>query len=290
MCIRDRDRTAGHPCFLYSPRGGVNIEEIDKKFIFRTPIDVIAGLTTKNIEEIVNNLNLPKELHPTAAKLVEGTYKCFIDNDATLVEINPLALTPDKRLLVCDTKINVDDNAKLRRPRIAALEDDSQKDPKEIEAGKVDLNYIALDGNIGCMVNGAGLAMATMDLIKLKGGNPANFLDVGGGAGDDQVFTAMKILNEDPHVEAILVNIFTGITRCDMIALGVIRGCQQLHVHKPIVLRLKGTKIDEAKEIISQSGFNMFLTEDLEEAALRAVKMSHIVKMAREAKINISLS
>lgn len=169
------------------------------------------------------------------------------------------------------------------------LEDLSQKNWKEVEAERYDLNYISLDGNIGCMVNGAGLAMATMDLISTKNGRPANFLDVGGRATDEQVVAALRIMDNDPNVESILVNIFAGIARADIIALGLIKGVMETGMKKPIVLRMKGTNIEEAKQIISDSGFNLFLTEDLEEAAIKVVKMAEILKMAREAKLNVSL-
>jgi len=282
------DRESGGPIIVCSPKGGMNIEEVDSKFIHKFPIDINKGITDETAKEIAKALGVPNSLLADAEKLAKNLYKTFIESDASLVEINPLAVTNDGRLLVCDCKVNIDDNAGFRHKEIE--EDITQKDAKEREAAKYDLNYIALDGNIGCMVNGAGLAMATMDLIKNKGGSPANFLDVGGTASDSSVVGAMKILNNDPQVEAILVNIFAGIVRCDIIALGIIQAISEVGIKKPIVLRLKGTNIDEAKKLISDSGFNLFFTEDLEIAAERAVKMSEILRMAKEIKVNISLT
>ena len=198
-------------------------------------------------------------------------------------------MTIDGKLMICDSKMNIDDNASFRQRELFMLEDRSQKNWKEVEAERWDLNYISLDGNIGCIVNGAGLAMATMDLIATKGGKPANFLDVGGRATDEQIVAALRIMENDPNVEAILVNIFAGIARADIIALGLIKGIMDTGMKKPIVLRMKGTNIEEAREIIADSGFTLFITEDLEEAALKSVKMADILKMAREARLSVSL-
>ena len=198
-------------------------------------------------------------------------------------------MTIDGKLMICDSKMNIDDNANFRQRELFMMEDRSQKNWKEVEAERWDLNYISLDGNIGCIVNGAGLAMATMDLIATKGGRPANFLDVGGRATDEQIVAALRIMENDPNVEAILVNIFAGIARADIIALGLIKGIMDTGMKKPIVLRMKGTNIEEAREIIADSGFTLFITEDLEEAALKSVKMADILKMAREARLSVSL-
>ena len=198
-------------------------------------------------------------------------------------------MTIDGKLMICDSKMNIDDNAGFRQRELFMLEDRSQKNWKEVEAERWDLNYISLDGNIGCIVNGAGLAMATMDLIATKGGRPANFLDVGGRATHEQIVAALRIMENDPNVEAILVNIFAGIARADIIALGLIKGIMDTGMKKPIVLRMKGTNIEEAREIIADSGFTLFITEDLEEAALKSVKMADILKMAREARLSVSL-
>jgi len=282
------DRNTGGPLIVCSSKGGMSIEEVDKKYIHTIPVDLKEGCTDAVATKVAQGLGLPDNLIKDGVKLVQNLYKAFMENDASLIEVNPLAVTNDGRLLICDCKVNVDDNAMFRQSEIQ--DDLSQKDAKEVEAAKYDLNYIALDGNIGCMVNGAGLAMATMDLIKNKGGEPANFLDVGGTASGESVVGAMKILNNDPQVEAILVNIFAGIVRCDIIAIGIIQAITEVGIKKPIVLRLKGTKIEEARKMIIDSGFNLFFTEDLEEAAERAVKMAQILRMAKEIKVNISLT
>lgn len=284
------DRGSQGPLIIASPKGGTSIEEVDPKYIHKFPINILEGIQEQTAKDIAHCLNVPPSLVDETSKMVMNLYKCFVETDATLIEVNPLAITHDRRLLICDCKVNVDENSYFRHTDLFAQEDKTQKDAKELEAEKYDLNYIALDGNIGCMVNGAGLAMATMDLIKYKGGAPANFLDVGGKASGETVAGAMKILNDDNQVEAILVNIFAGITRCDIIAYGMIQAILQVGIRKPIVLRLKGTNIQQARQIIQDSGFNMFFTENLEEAAERAVKMAQILKMAKEIKVNISLT
>jgi len=192
------DRNSNGPIMIASSRGGMNIEEVDKKYIHKFNIDINDGITDQMCREVADALLLPKSLHSQATNLAKNLYRAFMETDASLIEINPLAITHDKRLLICDCKVNIDDNSDFRHNEIFKLEDKSQKDPKELEAETYDLNYIALDGTIGCMVNGAGLAMATMDLIKNKGGSPANFLDVGGKASGETVIGAMKILNNDP--------------------------------------------------------------------------------------------
>ncbi|KAL4464676.1 hypothetical protein ABPG74_011237 [Tetrahymena malaccensis] len=284
------DRKQGGIVIICNERGGVNIEQQDESSVKTHFVNVHEGLTQQTLDDISKSLNLGPQYNDQLHKIVKGLYKCFSETDSTLLEINPLGLTIDGKLLICDQKMNVDDNAAYRQPEIAQMEDITQKDSKEIEADQNALNYIALDGNIGCMVNGAGLAMATMDLIQSKNGMPANFLDCGGKADDRQVFAALKIMEQDPNVEAIFVNIFAGITRCDIICLGLIRALSELGMKKPIVLRLKGTNVDEAKQIIQDSGFNMLVTEDLSEAAEKAVKMAAILRMARDARINILLT
>lgn len=201
-------------------------------------------------------------------------YNLFIEKDATLVEINPLAKTSDGNVFACDCKLNFDDNALFRQKDIAGLRDRSQEDPREVDAAQYDLNYIGLDGSIGCLVNGAGLAMATMDIIKLNGGSPANFLDVGGGANEEQVQKAFEILNDDQNVKAILVNIFGGIMRCDVIAQGVVKAAKNIGLEKPIVIRLQGTNVDIAKDIVMNSGVEMTMLDDLDEAASQVVKIA----------------
>jgi succinyl-CoA synthetase beta subunit len=201
-----------------------------------------------------------------------------------------LAETPDGRVLVCDAKINFDDNAEFRQADVFKFRDRSQEDWREVEAAKADLNYIGLSGNIGCMVNGAGLAMATMDIIKLKGGDPANFLDVGGGASESQVQKAFELLNSDKQVKTILVNIFGGIMRCDVIAMGIISAAQKIGMKKPIIIRLKGTNVEEAKKLIEASGYRLIVTDDLEDAATKAVHVAEIVKQAEEVNLQVSFS
>jgi succinyl-CoA synthetase beta subunit len=219
--------------------------------------------------------------------LMKNLYDMFIACDCTQVEINPLAETPTGDVVVCDAKVNFDDNAEYRQTSIFARRDYTQEDPREVEASKYDLNYIGLDGSIGCMVNGAGLAMSTMDIIQLKGGSPANFLDVGGGATEQQVQKGFEILNDDPHVKAILVNIFGGIMRCDVIANGIINAAKEIGIRKPIVIRLQGTNVDKAKTLIEGSGFRMILADDLEDAATKAVGVADIAMQAEKISVDV---
>ena len=212
----------------------------------------------------------------------------FVETDSTMLEINPFAETHDGKLMVCDAKINFDDNAEFRQKDIFALRDTAQEDPREVDAAQYDLNYIGLDGSIGCMVNGAGLAMATMDIITLHGGKPANFLDVGGGATAGQVQKAFEILNADAKVKTIMVNIFGGIMRCDVIAEGIIGAAKELNMKKPIVVRLQGTNVDEAREMIANCGVKMLTANILDDAATKAVKIADIVTQAEEAKLGVS--
>ena len=283
------DRSASSAVLLASEKGGVTIEDSEKGSIFRLPIDIVTGLTVEQATEAAKQLKVGDDNIASCVEYIMSLYKCFINSQATLIELNPFAFTSENKLLVADCKINIDENAGFKVPKLFAMEDMSQKDNREIQAGKSDLNFIALDGNIGCLVNGAGLAMATMDLIKNAGGEPANFLDIGGKASDAEVYEALRILNDDPKVEAILVNIFAGIARCDHVAMGLLKAMSTLGMKTPVVLRLKGTKVLEAKELVEHSGFNLFLTEELELAAERAVKMATIMRMARDAKLNIHL-
>ena len=229
----------------------------------------------------------PKTL-PLAIATIKNLYALFIEKDCTLLEINPLAETHDSRVLCVDAKLNFDDNAAYRQKELFALRDPTQEDPREVQADEKGLNYIGLDGNIGCLVNGAGLAMATLDVIKLNGGNPANFLDLGGGATADQVTEAFRILNDDPNVKAILVNIFGGIMRCDVIALGLLGAIQKLGMKKPLVVRLEGTNVEEAKVLIDESGMRVLTADDLGEAAMKAVRVASIVQMAEESELQVS--
>jgi succinyl-CoA synthetase beta subunit len=215
-------------------------------------------------------------------------FKLFSEKDASMVEINPLAETNTGEVFCMDAKIGFDDNSEFRQKDVFGLRDESQEDPREVAAAKWNLNYIGLDGSIGCLVNGAGLAMATMDIIKLHGGDPANFLDVGGGAQKEQVAEAFKIISSDPHVSAILVNIFGGIMRCDIIAQGIIAAVQDLGLKLPLIVRLRGTEAEAAKKLINESGLRIYSIDDLDEAAKKAVLMSKIVTLGRDANLEVS--
>ena len=262
------DRQRACPIIIASPQGGVGIEEIDKKFILQVPVDPKKGLTDKQVEEVVKFMELDSdELRKTMDLTLRGLYNCFTEKDATMVEINPLGITAEGKMLICDSKVNIDDNSVIRQQDLFKKEDFSQKDKKEVLAEKYELNYVKLDGNVGCLVNGAGLAMATMDLINFRGGKPANFLDVGGGASIERVKQAISIINEDTDVKAILINIFGGIVRCDIIAEGAIRAVKELEIKKPIVMRVKGTNADLAQKLIKESGLDLHWCNSVDEAA-----------------------
>lgn len=287
------DRAAGGPIFIASPSGGTSIEDVAEatpELIFKQPVDIMKGITDEQSTYIATSLGFTPATasHKEAKSVIEGLYNMFIKHDCTLVEVNPLGETKDGRVVVCDAKLNFDDNAFFRQKDVFALRDMSQEDPREVEAAMHDLNYIGLTGNIGCMVNGAGLAMATMDIIKLNGGDPANFLDVGGGASESQVQKAFELLNADKAVKCILVNIFGGIMRCDIIAMGVINAAQNIGMKKPIIIRMKGTNVEEAKSLIEASGFKMIVTDDLADAAKKAVKVSEIITQAEEVHLNVT--
>merc|ERR1719162_2823536 len=241
------------------------------------------------MERMANNLGLEtgSVSSDNAIELMKNLYSMFVASDCTQVEVNPLAETPAGDIIVCDAKVNFDDNAQFRQSKIFEKRDTTQEDSREVEAAKYDLNYIGLDGNIGCMVNGAGLAMSTMDIIQLKGGAPANFLDVGGGANEEQVQKAFEILNADPNVQAILVNIFGGIMRCDVIAVGIINAAKEIGMNKPLVIRLQGTNVEEAKALIEGCGFRMILAKDLDDAAEKAVGVAEIAKRAEALQLGI---
>jgi len=286
------DRAAGGPIFIVSPAGGTSIEDVAEatpELIFKQPIDIMKGVTDAQSTFLATSLGFTpgSSGHAEAKALVEKVYTMFRAHDCTLVEVNPLAETPEGKVVVCDAKINFDDNAEFRQKKVFELRDRSQEDWREVEAAKFDLNYIGLTGNIGCMVNGAGLAMATLDIIKLKGGDPANFLDVGGGASESQVQKAFELLNADKTVKTILVNIFGGIMRCDVIALGIINAAKNIGMKKPIIIRLKGTNVDEAKKLIASCGFRFIVTDDLEDAASKAVNIANIVTQAEDVKLNV---
>lgn len=286
------DRSANGAMFIASPAGGTSIEDVaaaTPEKIFKVPIDIMKGVTDEQSTYIATSLGfkLGSKGHKECKGIAEKLYKMFRAHDCTLVEVNPLAETSDGRVLVCDGKINFDDNAEFRQKDIHAFRDRSQEDKREVEAAKYDLNYIGLSGNIGCMVNGAGLAMATMDIIKLKGGDPANFLDVGGGANETQVQKAFELLDSDPNVKAILVNIFGGIMRCDVIASGVISAVKNIGLKKPVILRMKGTNVKEAKKLVESSGLKLIMTDDLDQAALKAVKVASIINDAEAAGLQV---
>ncbi|MEE9591864.1 MAG: ADP-forming succinate--CoA ligase subunit beta [Thermodesulfobacteriota bacterium] len=269
------DRTAQKVVVMASQEGGVEIEEVAAKNpekILKEYVDPAIGLMPFQARGLAFGLGLDKAVIRKAVKFMIGLYNAFIDTDASMAEINPLVVTKNGNILALDAKMGFDDNALFRRKNIHEMRDLDEEDNREIEASRHDLNYVALDGNIGCMVNGAGLAMATMDVIKLYGGMPANFLDVGGGASRGQVTTAFKILMSDEKVKAVLINIFGGIMRCDIIAEGVVDAAREVGVKVPLVVRLQGTNVDIGKEILSKSDIKIIIAERMDEAAKEVVK------------------
>ena len=268
------DRVASRVAFVLSTEGGVNIEDVahnTPEKIHSFSIDPATGAMPHHGRTAARALGLSGDLAKQAEALIAKLYAAFVAKDMSMLEINPLIVTTGGQLKVLDAKVSFDDNALYRHPEIVALRDESEEDAKEIEASKHDLNYIALDGAIGCMVNGAGLAMATMDIIKLYGESPANFLDVGGGASKDKVTAAFKIITADPNVKGILVNIFGGIMRCDVIAEGVIAAVKEVGLKVPLVVRLEGTNVDLGKKILRESGLNVIAADDLDDAAQKIV-------------------
>jgi succinyl-CoA synthetase beta subunit len=268
------DRVSGRPVFMASAAGGMDIEEVaasTPELIFKETIDPAVGFRPFQARQLAFAIGLPADLINQAAKFMQALYTAYEQTDASLVEINPFLLTRDKRLIALDAKITFDDNALYRHPDFPALRDLNEEEPLEIEASKFDLNYIKLDGNIACMVNGAGLAMATMDIIKLAGGEPANFLDVGGGASQARVEAAFKILLADEHVKAVLINIFGGIVRCDMVARGVVDAAKNLGISIPVVVRLEGTNVEEGQRVIRDSGLNFTVAKGMKDAAEKVV-------------------
>ncbi len=268
------DRVASRVAFVVSTEGGMDIEEVARtapEKILTFAVDPATGIMPHHGRRVAQALGLKGDLAKQAEALVTKLYAAFVDKDMSLLEINPLVVTKDGNLVCLDAKLGFDDNALYRHADIVALRDLTEEDEKETEASKYDLNYVALDGTIGCMVNGAGLAMATMDIIKLYGESPANFLDVGGGATKDKVAAAFKIITSDPHVKGILVNIFGGIMRCDVIAEGVVAAVKDVGLRVPLVVRLEGTKVAEGKEIIATSNLNVTAADDLDDAAQKIV-------------------
>ena len=269
------DRATAAPLIVASTEGGVEIETVAAKSpekIIRESIDPLAGLQPFQTRKLAKQLQFESSQLKAASKLFDGLYRTFIGLDCSMVEVNPLVVTPKGEVLALDAKFNFDDSALFRHPEVAAMRDIAEEDPREVEASKHGLNYIGLDGNIACLVNGAGLAMATMDIIKFYGGKPANFLDVGGGATEEQVTEAFKILITDKKVQAILVNIFGGIMKCDVIAQGIINAAKTVHLSVPLVVRLEGTNVEKGKCMLKESGVALITADDLADAAQKAVE------------------
>ena len=269
------DRASSKITFISSDQGGMDIEEVAKKNpekIITTKVEFRSQISEDDCKKIIKIFNLNKEANEDAIKLIQSIYKMFIELDASLVEINPLILTKDNQIVCLDAKMKFDDNAIFKHPEIKELRDLNEEEDTEIEASKYDLAYIKLDGNIGCMVNGAGLAMATMDIIKLYGEEPANFLDVGGGASKEKVSAAFKIILSDKNVKGILINIFGGIMRCDVLAKGLVEAAREIKINVPLVVRLAGTNFKEGKEILENSGLEIISASDLGDAAKKIVE------------------
>jgi len=269
------DRASSKIAFISSDQGGIDIEEVARKTpekIITTKIDINDEISDENCEKIIEIFSLSNGAKKQAISLIKSLYKMFISTDANMIEVNPLILTKEEKIICLDAKVNFDDNALFKHPDIIELRDLSEEDPIEIEASKHDLAYIKLDGSIGCMVNGAGLAMATMDIIKLYGKEPANFLDVGGGASKEKVSAALKIILSDKNVKGILINIFGGIMRCDVLAQGVVDAAKEIDINVPLVVRLAGTKFKEGKEILDNSGLKLISADNLDEAAKKIVE------------------
>jgi len=269
------DRVSSRVAIVVSTEGGMNIEEVAHETpekILTITVDPATNICPHHVRAVSKALNLDADLQKQMSALLTQLYKAFTEKDMSLLEINPLVVTKDNKLICLDAKVGFDGNALYRHSDVVALRDETEEDEKEIEASKYDLNYISLDGSIGCMVNGAGLAMATMDIIKLYGSSPANFLDVGGGASKEKVAAAFKIITSDPNVKGILVNIFGGIMKCDVIAEGVVAAVKEVGLKVPLVVRLEGTNVDLGKKIIKESGLNVLPADDLDDAAQKIVK------------------
>ena len=269
------DRASSKIAFISSDQGGMDIEEVASKTpekIITTKIEIEDEIPEIDCKKIIETFNLTDDAKKQAISLIKSLYKMFISTDANMVEVNPLILTQEGKIVCLDAKVNFDDNALFKHPEIMELRDLNEEEPAEIEASKEDLAYIKLDGSIGCMVNGAGLAMATMDIIKLYGKEPANFLDVGGGASKEKVTAALKIILSDKNVEGILINIFGGIMRCDVLAQGVVDAAKEIDINVPLVVRLAGTKFREGKKILDNSGLKLISADDLDDAAKKIVE------------------
>jgi succinyl-CoA synthetase beta subunit len=285
------DRKHAGPVLLASPQGGMNIEDVARdtpEALITEPVDIEKGIQPEQARKVASFMGFEGQQLEQAVETITKLYELFMKYDTTLLEINPMAEDARGTVYCMDCKMNFDDNAQYRQKELFALKDWAQEDERDVLAAQADLNYIGLDGSIGCLVNGAGLAMATMDIIKLHGGVPANFLDVGGGATAEQVKSAFKIITSDSKVKAILVNIFGGIMRCDVIAKGIIMAAESLQLKIPVVVRLQGTKVDEAKALIAASQFKILACDNLDEAAKMVVKLSDIVTLAQEAAIDVA--
>uniref|UniRef100_A0A2K5NB68 Succinate--CoA ligase [ADP-forming] subunit beta, mitochondrial n=1 Tax=Cercocebus atys TaxID=9531 RepID=A0A2K5NB68_CERAT len=278
------------PVLIGSSHGGVNIEDVaaeTPEAIIKEPIDIEEGIKKEQALQLAQKMGFPPNIVESAAENMVKLYSLFLKYDATMIEINPMVEDSDGAVLCMDAKINFDSNSAYRQKKIFDLQDWTQEDERDKDAAQANLNYIGLDGNIGCLVNGAGLAMATMDIIKLHGGTPANFLDVGGGATVHQVTEAFKLITSDKKVLAILVNIFGGIMRCDVIAQGIVTALKDLEIKIPVVVRLQGTRVDDAKALIAGSGLKILACDDLDEAARMVVKLSEIVTLAKQAHVDV---
>ncbi|KAI6209468.1 Succinate--CoA ligase [ADP-forming] subunit beta, mitochondrial [Aphelenchoides besseyi] len=284
------DRASNGPVLIGSSKGGMNIEEVaatDPAAIITVPVDINVGVTPEIAKQLAEKMGFNEQSREQAADIITKLYKLFMDSDCSLLEINPMSEDVDGNVVCMDCKVNLDANAEARQKELFALKDNHQVDELELRAEKANLNYIRLDGNIGCLVNGAGLAMATMDIVKLHGGEPANFLDVGGGATVEQVTEAFKIITADSSkITAIFVNIFGGIMRCDVIAQGIIKAAAELNLKIPIVVRLQGTRVDDAKALIAHSKMRILACDSLDEAAKMAVRLSTIIELAKEASVD----
>ncbi|XP_041870103.1 succinate--CoA ligase [ADP-forming] subunit beta, mitochondrial [Corvus kubaryi] len=284
------ERSFQGPVLIGSSQGGVNIEDVaaeNPEAIIKEPIDIVEGIKKEQAVRLAQKMGFPPNLVDEAAENMIKLYNLFLKYDATMIEINPMVEDASGVVMCMDAKINFDSNSAYRQKKIFDMQDWTQEDQRDKDAAKADLNYIGLDGNIGCLVNGAGLAMATMDIIKLHGGTPANFLDVGGGATVQQVTEAFKLITSDKKVLAILVNIFGGIMRCDVIAQGIVMAVKDLELKIPIVVRLQGTRVDDAKALITASGLKILACDDLDEAAKMVVKLSEIVSLAKQAQVDV---
>jgi len=285
------DRSYGGAVMVASSQGGMDIEKVaaeNPSAIIKEPFDLEKGPTSEQTGRVARAMGFPEDRVSQVQQQINNLFRLYVEKDVTLIEINPMAETSNGEVMCMDAKISFDENALFRQKSIHEMEDITQKDPREAEAAKSDLNYIGLDGNIGCLVNGAGLAMSTMDIIKLHGGTPANFLDVGGGATKQQVTDAVRILSHDPKVKVILINIFGGIMRCDIIALGLIAAVQELSLKIPLIVRLQGTNVAEAKRLMVDSGLRILSADDLDEAAQKAVNAVQILKIAEDAHLDVS--